>query len=108
FYSRCIGAGAAEPMLLLFDTIAGSALTFRDDGEVIAAIALAGAAWTKIEGAAFVAIVVVAYLLTRRRVARAMAMALPSVVLVGAWILFAVKNQFIDQYARVEQHLHLE
>ena len=65
-YARSMVAGAAEPMLLLFETIAVAALTFRDDGEVIAAIALAGAAWTKIEGAAFVAIVVVAYLLTRR------------------------------------------
>jgi len=107
-YARSMVAGAAEPMLLLFETIAVAALTFRDDGEVIAAIALAGAAWTKIEGAAFVVIVLVAYLLTRRRVARAIAMALPSVILVGAWIVFAVKNQFIDQYARVEQHLHFE
>jgi len=107
-YARSMVAGAAEPMLLLFETIAVAALTFRDDGEVIAAIALAGAAWTKIEGAAFVVIVVVAYLLTRRRVSRAIAMALPSVILVGAWLLFAMKHKFIDQYARVEQHLHLE
>jgi hypothetical protein len=107
-YARSMVAGAAEPMLLLFETIAVAALTFRDDGEVIAAIALAGAAWTKIEGAAFVAIVVVAYLLTRRRVARAMAMALPSVILVGAWLLLAMKHKFIDQYARVEEPLHLE
>jgi hypothetical protein len=107
-YARSMVAGAAEPMLLLFETIAVAALTFRDDGEVIAAIALAGAAWTKIEGAAFVVIVVVAYLLTRRRVARAVAMALPSVILVGAWLLFAMKHKFIDQYARAGEPLHLE
>jgi hypothetical protein len=107
-YARSMVAGAAEPMLFLFETIAVAALTFRDDGETIAAIALAGAAWTKIEGAAFVVIVIVAYLLTRRRVARAMAMALPSVILVGAWILFAMKYKLIDQYGRVEQHLNFK
>ena len=107
-YARSMVAGAAEPMLLLFETIAVAALTFRDDGEVIAAIALAGAAWTKIEGAAFVVIVVVAYLLTRRRVARAMAMALPSVILVGAWLLLAMKHKFIDQYARAGEQMHFE
>jgi len=107
-YARSMVAGAAEPMLLLFETIAIAALTFHDDGELVAAIALAGAAWTKIEGAAFVVIVVVAYLLTRHRVARAVAMALPAIVLTGAWILFAVKYKFIDQYARAGERLHFE
>jgi len=107
-YARSMVAGAGEPMLLLFETIAVAALTFHDDGEVLAAIALAGAAWTKVEGAAFVAIVVVAYLLTRRRVVRAVAMAVPAIVLVGSWLLFALKNHFIDQYARAGERMHLE
>ncbi|HEY6137771.1 MAG TPA: hypothetical protein VI670_08410, partial [Thermoanaerobaculia bacterium] len=107
-YARSMVAGAGEPMLLLFETIAVAALTFRDDGELLAAIALAGAAWTKIEGAAFVAIVVVAYLLTRRRVVRAVAIAAPAIVLVGSWLLFAAKHKFLDQYARAGEPMHLE
>ena len=107
-YARSMVAGAGEPMLLLFETIAIAALTFRDDGEVIAAIALAGAAWTKVEGAAFVAIVVVAYALTRRRVVRAALAAVPAAVLVLSWIAFDKAHKFIDQYGRVEQRMHFE
>ncbi len=107
-YARSMVAGAAEPMLLLFETIALVALTFHDDGELLAAVALAGAAWTKIEGAAFVAIVVVAYLLTRRRVVRAAAAAAPAAVLVLSWIAFAKAHKFLDQYGRVEQRMHFE
>ena len=107
-YARSMVAGAGEPMLLLFETIAVAALTFRDDGELLAAIALAGAAWTKIEGAPFVVIVVVAYLVTRRRVARAIGMALPALVLVGSWLLFAKTHKFLDQYSRAGQRAHLE
>ena len=107
-YARSMVAGAGEPMLLLFETIAIAALTFRDDGEVIAAIALAGAAWTKIEGAAFVAIVVVAYALTRRRVVRAAVAAIPAALLVLSWIIFAKAHNFIDQYGRVGQRMHFE
>ncbi|HEV2721399.1 MAG TPA: hypothetical protein VG323_15360 [Thermoanaerobaculia bacterium] len=107
-YARSMVAGAAEPMLLLFETIALVALTFHDDAELLAAIALAGAAWTKIEGAAFVAIVVVAYALTRRRVVRAAAAAIPAAVLVLSWIAFAKAHKFLDQYGRVEQGMHFE
>jgi hypothetical protein len=107
-YARSMVAGAGEPMLLLFETIAIAALTFRDDGEVLAAIALAGAAWTKVEGAAFVAIVVVAYALTRRRAVRAALAAVPAAVLVVSWIAFAKSHKFIDQYGRVEQRMHFE
>ena len=107
-YARSMVAGAGEPMLLLFETIAIAALTFRDDGELLAAIALAGAAWTKVEGAAFVAIVVVAYVLTRRRVVRAIAIAAPAIALVGSWLLFAAKHKFLDQYARAGETMHLE
>jgi len=107
-YARSMVAGAGEPMLLLFETIAIAALTFRDDGEVVAAIALAGAAWTKVEGAAFVAIVVVAYALTRRRIARALLAAAPAALLVLSWIAFAKAHKFIDQYGRVQQRMHFE
>jgi hypothetical protein len=44
-------AGGADPQLVMFEVVALSALTF--DGElVVAAIALAGAALTKVEGPA--------------------------------------------------------
>jgi hypothetical protein len=107
-YARSMVAGAAEPMLLLFETIAIAALTLRDDAEVLAAIALAGAAWTKVEGAAFVAIVVVAYALTRRRVLRAALAAMPAAALVLSWIAFAKAHEFLDQYGRVHEPMHFE
>lgn len=89
-------AGNAEPALLFFATLALAAVVKRDD--FIAAIALAGAALTKIEGAAFVGIVVVMLLVMRRP----RATVFPLVTL-GAWLLFAKLNGLLDAYVPREE-----
>jgi hypothetical protein len=112
-YGSAVGmtAGAAEPVLLLFEVIAITTLTFgRDDRDMhlIAAVALAGAAMTKVEGAAFVAIAVIAYLISTRRVWRAIATAAPAVILLGCWLLFAQRHHLLDSYAQAKNPLHFD
>ncbi len=102
-YGYAIGmvAGAADSLLLLFEVIALCALTFEgDDAHVVAAIALAGAVMTKVEGAAFAAVLLIALVLLRRGVARTLAMAAPAVLLLAAWIAFCVRHHLLDSYAR--------
>jgi len=110
-FAKGMVAGAGEPLLLLFETIALALLTFHgdDDGALLlAAIALAGAAWVKVEGAAFVAVVVFAYAVTRRRIVRPLLVAAPAAVLFLAWLLFAKHYHLIDQYGRAGQTAHFE
>lgn len=76
-------AGNAEPALIFFEVIALAALMAKNDA--IAAVALCGAALTKIEGAVFV-VIVIACLGRRWRVA------LPPLVTLAAWWLFAKFN----------------
>ncbi|HVS33573.1 MAG TPA: hypothetical protein VMS98_19215 [Thermoanaerobaculia bacterium] len=97
-------AGGADPMLLMFEVIALSALTFGAGREatIIASVALAGAAFTKVEGSAFVVAIVIALLFVNRR---AVAAALPAVILIGSWILFARHHGLLDSYARAEKPL---
>ena len=109
-------AGGADPQLLMFEVIALSALTFAD-AHVIAAIALAGAAFTKVEGAAFAAVVIVVYavvcggrLLNRpvQKPASTLILAAPAAILLGSWIVFAKQHGFLDSYARGATSLHVE
>jgi hypothetical protein len=86
----CI-AGGAEPILLLFETVALCALTFIDDPRtqtVLAALGLAGAAATKIEGATFAIAVVLALMIVRRDFKRAMLAGAPAGLVVLGWLLF--------------------
>ena len=100
-------AGGADPQLVMFEVIALSALTFAD-AHVIATIALAGAAFTKVEGAAFAAVVIVAYAVVRRDLRRAVILTAPAAILVGSWIVFAKHHGFLDSYARGASSLHVE
>jgi hypothetical protein len=75
---------------------------------LVAAIALGGAAWTKIEGAAFAAIVLVAYALARRRFRPLLVLALPPAILLGSWLAFIRHYHLVDQYGRAGQKIHLE
>jgi hypothetical protein len=105
-YGYAVGmvAGAADSLLILFEVIALGALTFEGEGaNVLAAIALAGAVMTKVEGAVFVVVLVIALILVRRRAARTAAMAAPAAVLLAAWIAFCAKHHLLDSYARVGQ-----
>lgn len=101
--------GAADPFLLLFESIAVIALTFAResrDARWIAAAALAGATFSKVEGATFAIIAVIGFLLTEQtgsvpsRLRRAAALALPATALLGSWLLFAWRHKLLDQYAR--------
>lgn len=82
-------AGNAEPALLFFEAVALGALLARNDG--VAAIALAGAALTKIEGSVFVVLAIA--LLGRR-----WKVALFPLLTLGAWLLFAKTHGLLDSY----------
>jgi hypothetical protein len=103
-------AGAADPMLVFFETLAIAALTFDDsrDAHIIAAIALAGAVFTKVEGASFAVIVIVAYAISRRRFRPLAMIAIPPLILLGSWLLFIRHHHLVDQYGRAGGQLHLE
>jgi hypothetical protein len=98
-YAQGLAAGAADPMLILFEVAALCALTFLDD-PLLASVALAGAAMTKVEGAAFVTVTVIAYAIVSRRPLRALAIAIAPALLLGSWIAFASAHGLLDSYAR--------
>ncbi len=112
-YGFAIGmaAGGADPPLLMFEVIAITALTFagdQRDAQILAAIALAAVAFTKVEGAAFVAITIVAHLLVTRKATRTALIALPSTLLLGSWIVFSSRHNLLDSYDRARSPLHVE
>lgn len=110
-YARGMVAGAGEPPLILFETIALAALTFarKEDrtAALLAAIALAGAAFTKVEGTAFAAVVIGAFVLTRRRIRTAALIAAPAAILLASWLLYARHFHLLDTYKGSEP-LHPE
>jgi hypothetical protein len=112
-YGFAIGmvAGAADPPLLLFEIIAIAALTFagdQRDGRIIASIALAAAAFTKVEGAAFAIVALIAFLIVTRKIARTALLAVPSIVLLGSWILFSAQHHLLDAYWKAKSATHFE
>lgn len=103
--------GAGEPFLLLFEAIALSAVTFAPqsrDAQWIAAAALAAAAFTKVEGAAFAVLVAAAFAIVHRRPFRAIAILAPTIALFGSWILFAWRHGLLAEYARAQTKTHWE
>ena len=103
-YAIGMVAGAADSLLMLFEVIALCALTFEGEGShVIAAIALAGAVMTKVEGAVFTVVLLVALLLLRRGIVRTVAMAAPAVLLLATWIGFCARHHLLDSYAKAGQ-----
>jgi hypothetical protein len=98
-YAQALAAGAADPMLIFFEVAALSALTFLD-APLLASIALAGAAMTKVEGAAFAVVAIVAYAIVSRRPLRAIGIAVTPAILLGSSIAFARMHGMIDSYAR--------
>jgi hypothetical protein len=102
-------AGVGEPPIVLFVTIAIAALTFAPDDRgamLLASLMLAAAAFTKVEGAAFAIVILAVFLVTRRRIAAPLLMAIIPTLLLGGWILFAKKHGLLDAYAGRE-HVHL-
>ena len=100
-------AGGADAQLVMFAVIALAALTFAD-AHVIAAIALSGAAFTKVEGAAFAIVVIVVYTLLRRDWRRSLILTALPAILLGSWIAFARHHGLLDAYARGRTALHFD
>jgi hypothetical protein len=101
-FAQGLAAGAADPILVLFEVTALVALTFiggTRSGAVIASIALAAAAMTKVEGAAFVVVAVVAYAVVSRRPARALAIAAAPAALLASWLVFAHQHGIGGSYS---------
>jgi hypothetical protein len=93
-------AGAADPLLLFFEAVAAGALLFIDEPRaqwIVAAIGVAGAVLTKVEGLSF-AIAVVIVMLLRSRWLR-VTVVLPAAVLLGAWLLVIGHYEMFDAYA---------
>jgi hypothetical protein len=103
--------GGADPCLLFFETLTLAALTFFDGErgrDVLAAVGLAGAALTKIEGATFVVAIVIAVVVVQRSVKRAVLIAAPAVALVAAWVVFLIANDLIFGYGGATMGLKFE
>jgi hypothetical protein len=94
-------AGAADAVMVLFEVTALAALTFEPDDRgavAVAAVALAACVYTKAEGAAFAAILIVLYAITKRR-RNAIALAIPPALTLAAWLLLVHRYHAEDAYA---------
>ncbi|HKR63611.1 MAG TPA: hypothetical protein VJZ00_07755 [Thermoanaerobaculia bacterium] len=101
-YALAYPSGCAEPLLLLYETLAIVALTFLDDDPraqtFYAALGLAGAAFTKLEGSTFVIAVFLAIVIIQRNAKRALIVIVPAAILVGAWMTFVFRNDLLYMY----------
>jgi len=94
-------AGAGEPPLIFFETLAIVAITFIRDRRaqtVLAALGLACAVMTKIEGATFAIAVVLAVLIIRRTLKQTILIAAPAALLLGAWLAFVRMHDLSEYY----------
>jgi hypothetical protein len=94
-------AGAGEPPLIFFETLAIVAITFIRDRRaqtVLAALGLTGAVMTKIEGATFAIAVVIAIVIVRRTFKQTILIAAPAAVLLGAWLAFVRLHELSEYY----------
>lgn len=109
-FAIAFAAGGADPPLLFFETLTLAALTFLDRDprgrDILAALGLAGAAWTKIEGATFVVAVVIAIVIVQRSVKRALLIAAPAVLLLVGWLVFLVTNDLVFGYGGAKMGIY--
>jgi hypothetical protein len=95
-------AGAGEPPLIFFETLAIVAVTFVREPRgqtILAALGLAGAVMLKIEGTTFAIAIIVAMLLLRRNVKRTLLIAAPATALLLLWLGF-VRFHGLSEYYR--------
>ncbi|MEO8381981.1 MAG: hypothetical protein ABI779_20125 [Acidobacteriota bacterium] len=102
-YAYAVGfaAGGADPPLIFFETLTLVAVMFLNEergSDVLAALGLCGAAWTKIEGATFAIAVVLALLLVRRDWKRTLRIAAAPALLLGAWVVFVRVAHLLELY----------
>ena len=94
-------AGAGEPPLIFFETLAIVAVTFIRDRRaqiVLASLGLACAVMTKIEGATFAIAVVLALIVVRRTFRQTILIAAPAAILLGAWLAFVRMHNLSEYY----------
>jgi hypothetical protein len=104
-------AGAGEPLLIFFETLAIVAVTFIRDRRaqiVLAALGLAGAVMTKIEGATFAIAVVIALCVLRRPFKRTILIAAPAAILLGAWLAFVRFHNLSEFYRGAGMPVYFE
>jgi hypothetical protein len=110
-YAVSMVAGAADALLIFFELVALAALTFGKGvrgSYVLAAIAMAGAIMTKVEGAVFVVVTVGALTLWSEKRIRAAATAVPALILIGSWVAFCAKHNLLDAYKQGGEPGHWE
>ncbi|HEX6099113.1 MAG TPA: hypothetical protein VF432_22560 [Thermoanaerobaculia bacterium] len=110
-YTLAYPAGCAEPPLLLFEAIAIGALTFldEDDGRAqtfLAALGVAGAVFTKLEGATFAVAVFLTILLVQRKPKRAFLVIAPGALLFAAWMTFVFRNDLLYMYGGAKMPIY--
>lgn len=100
-----LSAGNAEPTLLFFETLALSAIVFgrgTRTHDAVLALGLAGATWTKIEGAAFAALAGACFVWLNRREPgiwrRLLRVAGPAALLLACWLAFAASHGLLQGY----------
>jgi hypothetical protein len=94
-------AGAADPLLLFFEATTAAALTFMDDARsqwIVAAIGVAGAVLTKVEGLGFAVAVLLTVLLVKPRTIARAAIVVPGALLIGAWLLVMAHHGMLAEY----------
>jgi hypothetical protein len=94
-------AGAGEPPLIFFETLAIVAVTFIREPRarmILAALGLAGAVMLKIEGTTFAIATVVAMLLLRRDWKRTLIIAAPATLLITFWLGFVRFHGLFEYY----------
>jgi hypothetical protein len=105
-------SGAADPTLVLYETIAIAALTFapQDGGaQHLAGLCLAAAVFTKVEGTLFAFVTVAAFVVCNPRLwRRAAGLIVPAAIFFGAWFLWAKHHELLDIYAWGRNPLHPE
>ena len=102
-------AGCAEPPLLLFEAIAIAALTFIDDERAqtfLAALGVAGAVFTKLEGATFAVAVFLTILLVQRKPKKAFLVIAPGALLFAAWMTFVFRNDLLYMYGGAKMPIY--
>ncbi len=102
-------AGCAEPPLLLFEAIAITALTFlnRSRGStILISLALAGAVFTKLEGATFAIAVFLTILLVQRQPKRALITIAPAAIVFAAWMTFVLRNDLLYMYGGAKMPIY--
>lgn len=94
-------AGAADTPLLFFEAVALGALLYIDDRRaqtIVVALALTAAVLTKVEGVSFVVALAGAMLVHRRPLKQIVAVVVPPLIAVGAWVWTMKRANLLDTY----------